>query len=312
VGVVLSTNTASLFATKALRSVTQVSDTTVSKLASGKRINRAGDDAAGLSINEKLTSKLRGTTVAENNISDGINLIEMTNARLNVVMERVQSIRELMVEAFNGTNSGDELDAIQREINGHMFVIDKTSDPVRPDSTVWGDSVLRGLSPIDFFAKDFQVGSGDDDVINLDFSDNNDVDNAVDLSNFRPNAVGGIFFGASAGTRFELLQIGAPTVPSHFGNSFVKAVNLDDMDIVVKNLTRMISVTDKYHARFTAAYDKLQEEKYSYSAYQSHVQDTDYAEATSKYAQDQIRQQSAASILTQANSQTGFALSLLP
>jgi flagellin-like hook-associated protein FlgL len=74
----------------------------------------------------------------------------------------------------------------------------------------------------------------------------------------------------------------------------------------------MASVVAKYNARLTAAYDKIQDEKFGYSAYQSQVKDTDYAQTVSTYAKDQIRQRSATSILTQANAQVGFSLNLLP
>jgi flagellin len=307
-GVVLNTNTASLLATRALRSATQVNNSTVSKLATGKRINRGADDAAGLSINEKLTSKLRGIVKAEGNIGDGLNLVEMTAGRLNVAME----IRESMVKAFNGTNSGAELDAIQEEINASTSIIDKMSEPVPPNSTVWGDSVLRGATATNFFTKDFQVGSQDTDIITVDFSDNTDPDNTIDLTTFTTTTtLGGLTFGATVG--LGSLQIGAPNVSRYFNApSFVKAGNLNDLDIYIKNLTRMISVTDKYHARFTAAYDKLQEDKLSYSGFQSQVQDADYAKTASDYTKDQIRQNTAASMATQANAQVGFALNLLP
>jgi flagellin len=243
-GVVLNTNSASLFATRALRSATQINDSTVSKLASGKKINRAADDAAGLSINE------------------GVGLI------------------------------------------------DKMSEPVPPNSTVWGnDSVVRGTSATDFFSKGFQVGPRNTDVITVDFSDNNNIDNTISLQTF-PLSPGTLSFGAI--TDLGAIQVGAPKVASYFANSFVKAGKIRDIDISIKNLTRMISVTDKYHARFTAAYDKLQEDKLSYSAFQSQILDTDYAKTASDYAKEQVRQNTSASILTQANAQVGFALNLLP
>ena len=72
-------------------------------LSSGKRINRAADDAAGLTINEKLTSKLRGITKAQGNIGDALSVIQRTYGGLSTAMENLQNIRELMVKAANGT-----------------------------------------------------------------------------------------------------------------------------------------------------------------------------------------------------------------
>ena len=73
-----------------------------------------------------------------------------------------------------------------------------------------------------------------------------------------------------------------------------------------------MSVTDKYHAKFTAAFDKLEADKISYSGFQSQIQDTDYAKTASDLTRNQIQKESAASVLTQANAQMGFVLNLLP
>ena len=81
---------------------------------------------------------------------------------------------------------------------------------------------------------------------------------------------------------------------------------------MIKNLSRMMSVTDKYNAKFTAAFDKLEADKISYSGFQSQIQDTDYAKTASDLTQNQIQKQSAVSVLTQANAQMGFVLNLLP
>jgi hypothetical protein len=91
-----------------------------------------------------------------------------------------------------------------------------------------------------------------------------------------------------------------------------KSGTLNDVDIMIKNLSRMMSVTDKYNAKFTAAFDKLEADKISYSGFKSQVQDTDYAKTASDLTQNQIQKQSAVSVLTQANAQMGFVLNLLP
>jgi flagellin-like hook-associated protein FlgL len=91
-----------------------------------------------------------------------------------------------------------------------------------------------------------------------------------------------------------------------------KSGNLNDVDIMIRNLSRMMSVTDKYNAKFTAAFDKLEADKISYSGFQSQIQDTDYGKTASDLTQNQIQKQSAVSVLTQANAQVGFVLNLLP
>jgi flagellin len=101
----INTNVSSATLVRALKTATTNETSTINKLSSGKRINRAADDAAGLTINEKLTSKLRGITKAQGNIGDALSVIQRTYGGLSTVMENLQKIRELMVKAANGTNT---------------------------------------------------------------------------------------------------------------------------------------------------------------------------------------------------------------
>jgi flagellin-like hook-associated protein FlgL len=156
-----------------------------------------------------------------------------------------------------------------------------------------------------------QIGSNAGDTMTVDF------DNTVDPNNYINTAIsdnttpGSLCTGASEYLSDQ--QVGAPNVAAYSGSAAgVTRGNINDIDVMIKNTSRMASVVAKYNARLTAAYDKIQDEKFGYSAYQSQVQDTDYAQTISTYAKDQIRQRSATSILTQANAQVGFSLNLLP
>jgi flagellin len=310
----INTNVSSATLVRALKTATTNETSTINKLSSGKRINRAADDAAGLTINEKLTSKLRGITKAQGNIGDALSVIQRTYGGLSTAMENLQKIRELMVKAANGTNGVDELNYIQSEINENVEII----RTIRDGGLLYngyGSEVFRGTStiPLEPFKKDFQVGPDPSDIITLDFSDTINPDNAIELT--VGNSVGlGLL---SEGTGLELwnLNIGG-TVQSleqkFFSLPPTKSGTLNDVDIMIKNLSRMMSVTDKYNAKFTAAFDKLEADKISYSGFKSQVQDTDYAKTASDLTQNQIQKQSAVSVLTQANAQMGFVLNLLP
>lgn len=301
--VVLNTNTASLFAARALKNAVATNSTTIQKLSSGVKINRAADDSAGLSINEKLTSRLRGISQAEKNINDAFGVLDFAFSGIKYVTEQFQRVRELWVQAENGTNSIDERDAIQRELNERIDVVTNLR---LPENNPWNASIFRGTAVTgNKYSEYFQVGSEDSDSILLDFSDNIDPDNAIDFANMSPGAIAE---GASASIRS--FSVGS-NVPS-LGGGTAKAGSLTDIDIVIKNLSRMSSVVNKYQAQFQAALDKIQEDKLSYSAFKSQVLDTDFAKTSSEYASDQIRSQSAASVLTQANAQARFVLNLLP
>ncbi len=98
------------------------------KLSSGMRINKAADDAAGLSISEKMRSQIRGLDVAERNALDGISLIQTAEGALSSVTEILQRMRELAVQSSTGTNTTEDRDAIQTEITQLKLEIDRISD----------------------------------------------------------------------------------------------------------------------------------------------------------------------------------------
>ena len=189
-GVAINTNVSSATLVKALKTATANETSTINKLSSGKRINRAADDAAGLTINEKLTSKLKGITKAQGNIGDALSVIQNTYGGLSTVMENLQKIRELMVKAANGTNGVDELNYIQSEINDNVAMIEGTRqsgpNPYVPHGGFtsyldngYGTEVFIGEGPTWGFKKDFQVGPDSSDVITLDFTNAVSPDNCI-------------------------------------------------------------------------------------------------------------------------------------
>ena len=104
-GLVINTNIAALNATRVLRRSTLSLNKSLERLSSGLRINRAADDAAGLSIAEGLASQVRGLRVAQRNAQDGINLVQTAEGSLSEVSSMLQRMRELAVQAANGTNT---------------------------------------------------------------------------------------------------------------------------------------------------------------------------------------------------------------
>ena len=322
-GVAINTNVSSATLVRALKTATTDETSTINKLSSGTRINRAADDAAGLTVNEKLTSKLRGITKAQGNIGDALSVIQNTYGGLSTVMENLQKIRELMVKAANGTNGVDELNGIQSEINDNVAMIEATRGADAAHyvghggfssylDNGYGTEVFIGGAPTVGFKKDFQVGPDSSDVITLDFTNAVSPDNCIDTS------VGWGGQGSLNAWATRLLwsiNIGGTT--KSLGENYdnlppTKSGTLNDIDIMIKHLSRMMSVTDKYNAKFTAAFDKLEADKISYSGFQSQIQDTDYAKTASDLTRNQIQKESAASVLTQANAQMGFVLNLLP
>ncbi|MFS0644675.1 flagellin [Siminovitchia sp. 179-K 8D1 HS] len=113
---------------------TNIAGKNMERLSSGLRINRAADDAAGLSISEKMRGQIRGLDMATKNAQDGISLIQTAEGALNETHAILQRMRELVVQAGNGTNEPEDLNAIQTEINALVEELGGTFKPGDPDA----------------------------------------------------------------------------------------------------------------------------------------------------------------------------------
>jgi Flagellin and related hook-associated proteins len=125
---VINTNALSLMAQNNLNKSQSSLGTAIQRLSSGMRINSAKDDAAGLAISNRFTSSIRGMTQAARNANDGISLAQTTEGALEEVTENMQRIRELTVQAKNGTNSTSDLDSIKKEIGTRLEEISRVAE----------------------------------------------------------------------------------------------------------------------------------------------------------------------------------------
>ena len=114
---VINTNIASLNAQRNLTTSQNSLNTSLQRLSSGLRINSAKDDAAGLAISERMTSQIKGLTVASRNANDGISLAQTAEGALSEIGSNLQRIRELAVQSSNATNSQSDRDALQSEVS---------------------------------------------------------------------------------------------------------------------------------------------------------------------------------------------------
>jgi len=135
------------------------------KLSSGLRINRAGDDAAGLSISEKMRAQIRGLTMASKNAQDGISLIQTAEGALNETHSILQRMRELAVQAANDTNEDIDRTAIQDEINQLIDEIDRIANTTEFNTKKLLNGGASG------FTATFQVGANKDQKFDLTIED---------------------------------------------------------------------------------------------------------------------------------------------
>jgi len=155
---VINTNYLSLVAQNNLTKSQNTLGSAIEKLSSGLRINSAKDDAAGQAIANRFTANVKGLTQAARNANDGISLAQTTEGALNEINNNLQRVRELTVQATNGTNSGTDLTSIQAEIDQRLQEIDRVSAQTQFNGT----SVLSKDSTMKI-----QVGANDGETIDL-------------------------------------------------------------------------------------------------------------------------------------------------
>jgi flagellin len=298
-GITVNTNTQSLFAQRALRQNTGMVQKSIEKLSTGSRINRAGDDAAGLSIGQKMTSLIRGMNQAQRNIGDGIAMISTIDGALGVVQDNLQRIRELTVQASNGTNGIDEKDAIQREINERITAI----NDMGKNATFNGVSLLQNTADITL-----QSGPNDGNTLVIQTAAGTSANRGFFIDH---NSTGSGSLGEGA-IALSTFSIGATNVKSLSGTTTATTSSLSRLDAMIKNVSRMRSQGGAYENSLGSSMDFLDRYSESLQGARSRVQDVDVAAESAQTSKAQILQQSAAAMLGQANATPQLALNLLP
>nr|WP_288102547.1 flagellin [Halomonas sp.] len=155
---VINTNITSMIGQSNLNKSQNALQTSMERLSSGLRINSAKDDAAGQAIANRMTSQISGLAQAQRNANDGISIAQTAEGALNQVNDNLQRIRELSVQAQNGTNSQDDLNSIQAEINQRLTEIDRISE----QTDFNGVKVLQQEGGLNI-----QVGANDNEAISI-------------------------------------------------------------------------------------------------------------------------------------------------
>ncbi|WP_032972957.1 FliC/FljB family flagellin [Bordetella hinzii] len=205
---VINTNYLSLVATNNLNKSQSALGTAIERLSSGLRINSAKDDAAGQAIANRFTANIKGLTQAARNANDGISIAQTTEGALNEINNNLQRIRELTVQAANGTNSTTDLESIQAEITQRLDEIDRVSAQTQFN----GVKVLASDQTLTI-----QVGANDSQTIEINLSkiDKGTLGlNSLDVSKLAKNVKAGGFAdgGTIAATTATFAFTGAGSV----------------------------------------------------------------------------------------------------
>jgi len=274
---VINTNVKALVATGELVKNGRTMAKTMESLSTGSRINKASDDAAGLSIRENMTAQIKGLNAAVRNANDAISMLQTADGALNEVSDMLQRMRELGTLAQNDTYSTAQRVAMNDEFTQLQGEIDRIAD-----NTQW-----NGMNLLDGTGGNWGGGS---------------------LFTFQVGANAGQTISvAIAGMGIASLGISAVSIGTV--TDAREAVTALDDAISVLNTRR--SVIGSVINRLTHAVDNLTNVSQNATESRSRVTDTDYATATSELARTQIIQQAATAILAQANQQPASVLSLL-
>ena len=274
---VISTNISSLAAQRHLASSRADMEQAMERLSSGKRINSAMDDAAGLTISHSLDGKIAGLNQAVRNANDGISLVNLAEGALEEVSSMLVRLKELATQATNGTYSSNDLGAMDSEYNALVAGIESIVD-----NTEWnGTSILDG-SPASIT---FQVGDGSSDTISLSLTD------------MQTAAI-----GTSSGSFLSDTGVDTST------NATAAISVIDDAIADVDSFRGTLGATAN---RLEHAASNLMSRVEHQSAARSRIQDADYAVESANLAKAQVLQQAGTAMLAQANASTSNVVSLL-
>lgn len=248
------------------------------KLSSGYRINRAADDAAGLSISEKMRGQIRGLKQASRNAQDGISLIQTAEGALNETHSILQRMRELVVQAGNlGTNETKDLEAIQEEI---VQLVDEI-DGISERTAFNGKTLLDGSFAST--ALTFQIGANSGQAMTLNITD------------------------MSAGTGLSLTDDSISVAATDF--SFDAAIS--EIDNAIETVSEARSDLGAVQNRLEHTINNLDNATENLQAAESRIRDVDMAAEMMEFTKTNILNQAAIAMLAQANMMPQSVLQLL-
>lgn len=307
----VQTNVSSLNSQRRLNSATKSLDTTYQRLSSGLRINSAKDDAAGLQISNRLTNQINGLQQGNRNANDGIALCQTMEGALDETTSMLQRIRTLAIQAANGTNTTVDRQAIQQEVAQLSAEITR----IACKTTFAGRQCLAGVAGSDHGGVldskgkvTFQVGAYAFDTLGVSMSNGFTLSGIyaekhgkkkITSANPLDEQKAGLYLNANKAYEF---------------NCYTQC----NAQYTIQAIDEIINVVDSKRAELGAIQNRMESTirnqenvAENVSDARSRIRDADYAEEASNLSAQNIVQQAATSILTQANQRPSIAMSLL-
>ena len=285
---VVNTNISASIAQAALARNERELTAAMEQLSTGKKINSASDNAAGLAITTRMTSQIRGLDQAIRNAYDAVSMVQTAEGALDEITAMLQRMRELAIQSGTGTTDSVDRTYLNQEYVALRAEIDRIADNTEWNGRVIlngnaGASAGGGLSAVTF-----QVGAGEAQTIAVNFGNFTNTDGAM---------------STLASTRLS-----APSIASAVSVASNAITSLDTAMTAVSNQRASFGAVNN---RLIHAVDNLTNISTNAAQTRSRIMDTDYAAATSELARTQIIQQAGTAMLAQANQLPGSVLQLL-
>ena len=280
---IINHNMSSLYADRVLNLSNDSMAKSMEKLSSGERINRAGDDASGLAVSEKMRSQIRGLNQASRNIQNGVSFIQTTEGYLQETTDILQRVRELAVQSANGIYSDEDRMQIQVEVSQLVAEVDRIASSAQFN----GMNLLTGR-----FSRE------SDTVMQFHIGANMDQNARVYIGTMTAQALG---LKGAEGTE-EQVSIATPETAN---------MAIGTIDNALLTVSKQRADLGAYQNRFEMASQGVAIAAENLQASESLIRDTDMASTMVEYTKNQILTQSGTAMLAQANSQSQNVLALL-
>ena len=274
----IMTNTSSVTGQRHLRNTRRMLDQSLERLASGYRINKAGDDAAGLAISEKLRAKIRGLLVAQRNANDGISLVQVAEGGLNEVQNILVRMRELGVQAASDTIGPKERTYLDNEYQALKSEVDRIAN----GTDFNGTNLLDGTGG----TLDIKVNTGGDNILGVDRIS---YDASKADANTDKLGIADLSIGNKEGAQMSLAKI-------------------DDALDYVSSLRGDLGAMQN---RLISTINNIGISVENLSAANSRIKDVDIADESAELTRNNILMQAGTSVLAQSNQVPRMALDLL-
>jgi len=287
---VVNTNIGASVAQQALVRNERAMGAAMEQLSTGKKINSAADDAAGLAISSRMTAQIRGLDQAVRNANDGISMVNTAEGAMVEVTAMLQRMREITVQSANGTTAADDRTFLNKEYQALATEIQRVAS-----NTQWnGRDILTGsAASTSSSAVSFQVGANGAQTISVTIGD---------ISSTGNSTFGALQSSGASGSIATTTAASAQTVATS---------TLTAIDAAIKDISTKRADLGAASNQLTHAVDNLTSIKINAEESRSRILDTDYAQATSELARTQIIQQAGTAMLAQANQLPQTVLALL-